>query len=151
MSISMKLPYRQLFACAALVLSLILCTVAGQMTPSTAEVLGNTTASADPFRDYLASFGWETDGSQPTAEEVTLPDTFGAVYADYLTCQRACGFSLEDYAGKTVTRYSYRVTNYPTGEQAVLADLLVYQGEVVGGDIRSADLDGFLHSLIYPG
>lgn len=142
-----KLPYRKLFTCVALVLSLILCTVAGQMTePVTLPAV----TSADSLRDYLASFGWETDG-QPTTDEVVLPQTFGPSYEDYLECQRLCGFSLEDYAGKTVTRYSYHITNYPTGENAVQADLLLYQGQVIGGDIRSADLNGFLHSLIYPG
>ena len=52
--------------------------------------------------------------------------------------------------GQTVTRYTFTVTNYPTGETGILADLLVRNGEVVGGDIRSTALDGFLHGLVRP-
>ena len=50
-----------------------------------------------------------------------------------------------------VTGYTFEVVNYPTGETGVLADVLLREGQVIGGDIRTSDLNGFLHSLNRPG
>lgn len=135
---------RRRFACLALALSLVLCAVAGQLTESipTAAPPENAVLQA-----YLKSCGWECDLSTVTTEEVVLPHAFDASYDEYLACQRECGFRLEDYAGQTLLRWSCAVTNYPTGETGVVADLLLYEGQVVGGDIRCTALNGFLHSL----
>jgi len=53
-------------------------------------------------------------------------------------------------AGKRVKRYTYEITNYPTGESGVQANLLIYKNTVVGGEVLSAQLDGFLHGLTMP-
>ena len=45
---------------------------------------------------------------------------------------------------------SYQVTNYPTGESGIQAGLLLYRDQVVGGDILSSALDGFIHGLTMP-
>ena len=68
----------------------------------------------------------------------------------YLDLQLEAGLDLSDDLGSTVTRYTFEILNYPTGEQGVLADLLVRNGAVVGGDVRTSGLDGFLHSLNRP-
>ena len=68
----------------------------------------------------------------------------------YLDLQLEAGLDLSDDLGSTVTRYTFEILNYPTGEQGVLADLLVRDGAVVGGDVRTSGLDGFLHSLNRP-
>ncbi len=92
---------------------------------------------------YLESLGWEVEDCI-SCESFVLADTVGE---DYLALQREGGFDISGYVGCTLVRYTYPVTNYPTGEENVLADLLVYEGRVVGGDLRSADLDGFLTAL----
>ena len=60
------------------------------------------------------------------------------------------GFDLEKYAGKRVKRYTYEVFNYPTGESGVQVNLLVCKNTVVGGEVLSPQLDGFLHGLAMP-
>ena len=51
-------------------------------------------------------------------------------------------------AGKsTLVRCTYRIANYPAGSDTIYADLLLWQEQVIGGDLRSASLDGFLTSL----
>ena len=60
------------------------------------------------------------------------------------------GFDLTAYCGKRVKRYAYEITNYPTGEQGVQAGLLIYKNTVIGGDVLSPSLDGFLHGLAMP-
>ena len=51
------------------------------------------------------------------------------------------GFDLERLKGKRVKQVTYTVTNYPDGTD-VVADLLVYRGNVVAGDISSMKTDG---------
>lgn len=97
--------------------------------------------------DCLDGFGWEAEPEPVSVEECTLSTQLSE---GYLALQREAGFDLGDDMGQTVTRYTFAVTNYPTGETGILADLLVRNGEVVGGDIRSTALDGFLHGLVQP-
>ena len=47
-------------------------------------------------------------------------------------------------------RYTYEVLNYPTGEKGVQANLLIRKNTVVGGEVLSPQLDGFLHGLAMP-
>lgn len=140
-------PLRKIFACGALVLSLVLCTISGHLTD--ASPVSASTQDTELVQ-YLAAYGWETDSSSVVTEEVTLPETFDSSYDGYLDCQHICGFALEDYAGKTLLRWTCPVTNYPSGEGTVYADLLLFEGKVVGGDIRCAELAGFIQSLKYP-
>jgi hypothetical protein len=69
------------------------------------------------------------------------------VFAAYNELQRTQGLDLTPYAGKTVERYTYTVTNYNGFDGTVLANLLVYRGRVIGGDVCSADTNGFLHGF----
>ena len=97
--------------------------------------------------DCLDGFGWQAEPTPVSVEERTLSTQLSA---DYLALQREAGFDLSDDMGQPVTRYTFTITNYPTGEIGILADLLVRNGAVVGGDIRSSALDGFIHSLNWP-
>lgn len=97
--------------------------------------------------DCLDGFGWEVDPSPVNVESGKLS---GELSQDYLNLQREAGFDLSDDIGTSVTRYTFAIRNYPTGEQGVLADLLVRDGAVVGGDVRTSGLDGFIHSLNRP-
>lgn len=95
---------------------------------------------------FLQGFGWQV-GAQPVeTREVLIPAQFNDVYTAYNEMQRAQGFDLEPYAGQSCTQYVYQVTNYP-GETEVYATLLVYGEEIVGGDVASARVDGFMHGF----
>lgn len=54
------------------------------------------------------------------------------------------------YAAKRVKRWTYRVTNYPGYEDksCIQATLLVYDGQVIGGDVCSVELEGFMHGFV---
>ena len=64
----------------------------------------------------------------------------------YLDPQRQQGFDLEEYAGKKLTLYTYRITNHPDAEEAD-ASLYVYRSELVGGDVHSTSFTGFMTAL----
>ena len=61
--------------------------------------------------------------------------------------QKECGFDLQKYAGKKVELTTFRVTNWPSGED-VLADVLVYKKKVIGGAVYTASVDGFMQGLV---
>ncbi len=100
---------------------------------------------------YLAEFGWAVLDEPVSTEELQFPDVFSdGAYADFLSLQGEQGFDPTKYAGKRVKRYSYRITNYPTGEEGVVADLYIYKNTVIGGEVLNPQLDGFLHGLNMP-
>jgi len=80
-----------------------------------------------------------------------VPEEMDESYDDYLALQREQGFDLSKYAGKRVKRYTYEVLNYPTGETGVQVNLVIYNNVVIGGEVLSPHLDGFLHGLSLPG
>lgn len=96
---------------------------------------------------FLSQFGWTVDASPAESTTVTIPREFDKVFAAYNELQRAQGLDLSAYSGKTVERYTYTVTNYTEHEGTVLANLLIYRGKVIGGDICSADNSGFVHGF----
>ena len=54
---------------------------------------------------------------------------------------------LSKYKKKNVMRYTYEVTNYEGANGTVYANILVYRNRVIGGDICSADMKGFIHGF----
>lgn len=100
--------------------------------------------------DYLRAFGWEVNSEPLSTQELLIPEEMDESYDEYLALQSDQGFDLTKYAGKRVKRYTYEITNYPTGEQGVQANLLLYKNTVIGGEVLSPQLDGFLHGLSMP-
>ncbi len=100
--------------------------------------------------DYLSAYGWQVSGEPVATQELLIPEEMDDSYTEYLALQNGQGFDLQKYAGKRVKRYTYEVLNYPTGETGVQANLLICKNTVVGGEVLSPRLDGFLHGLAMP-
>jgi hypothetical protein len=100
--------------------------------------------------EYLTAWGWEVSEEPTATEELVIPKEMDDSYGEYLQLQSGQGFDLTKYAGKRVKRYTYEVYNYPSGEQGIQANLLICRGKVVGGEILSPRLDGFIHGLSRP-
>ena len=101
----------------------------------------------DDAEQFLAQFGWIVDATPLEVTEVTMPDEFDKIFAAYNEIQKRQGLDLAKYKRKKLTRYTFLVTNYENYDRRVLATVLVYRGNVVGGDICSADVDGFVHGF----
>lgn len=99
---------------------------------------------------YLAAYGWLVKEEPLAVEALEIPKEMGSEYDQYLALQESQGFDLQKYAGKTVKRYTYEILNYPTGETGVQVSLLMYRNTVVGADVLSPALDGFIHGLQMP-
>lgn len=94
---------------------------------------------------FLRQLGLDC-GEQPTSFlEVIIPQEFNGVYESYNELQKQSGFDLSRYQGKRVKRYSYSIYGYQG--QDMVANLLVYDGQVIGGDICSLAQDGFMEGL----
>ncbi len=111
------------------------------------EPEGSGLDSTEARVEYLAGLGWEADAGSETAREIVLPEDISGVIAQYNALQKQQGFDLEPYAGKEIESYTYELKSYPSGEEGVLAQLFVYKGRVIAGDIHSAALGGFMHGL----
>ena len=97
---------------------------------------------------FLSQFGYEVSEDPIETVELTLPEKFDKVYAGYNELQKAQGLDLSKYRRKTVMRYTYEVRNYDGYNGGkVLANVIVYRGRVIGGDVCSADPQGFVHGF----
>lgn len=104
-------------------------------------------ATAEGRAEYLAELGWEVDLTSEELQETVMPRSFDGVMAEYCNLQTQQGFNLERYAGMSCQIYCYSVTNYPNGDTNVIAQLIICEDHVIGGDIHSPALDGFMHGL----
>ena len=97
--------------------------------------------------NFLKQFGWEVEPAPYAEKEVLIPAEFDKIFAGYNEIQRKQGLDLSDFKKKNVMRYTYVITNYPEYEGTVYANVLVYRNNVIGGDICSADVNGFVHGF----
>lgn len=110
----------------------------------------NKIKTNDDRIDFLAQFGWSVE-SEPTEEvSVKIPREFDKIMTSYNEVQKSMGLDLSKYAGHEVTRYTYKITNYPDYDGTVYASIIIYKNRVIGGDISSSDVSGFIHSLRSP-
>ncbi len=111
----------------------------------------NLSASNNPERiSFLSQFGWEVKEEPLEICEIVLPAQFNETYQSYNDIQKQQGLDLSHYAGKTCKRWTYEVTNYPGQTEGVHANLLILDGRVIGGDISSTQLNGFMHGFVNP-
>ena len=118
--------------------------------PSSSEGSAREVKTNEDRVAYLESFGWTVESEPIAVEELLIPEQFDETYKQYLDLLSSQCFDLTPYAGKRVKRYTYVITNYPTGEKNVQAGLLIYRDTVVGGDVLSSQLGGFIHGLEMP-
>ncbi|MBO7302715.1 MAG: DUF4830 domain-containing protein, partial [Clostridia bacterium] len=96
---------------------------------------------------FLSQFGWKVKEDSVDQIEVVIPEKFDKVFTGYNEIQKRQGLDLSKYKGKTVMRYTYEITNYENENGKVYANVIVYRNKVIGGDICSADVGGFIHGF----
>ena len=106
--------------------------------------------SNDERRAFLAQFGWEVSPEEIKEVTLKLPAEFDSIMNEYNEIQKTQGLDLSKYKGEEVVRYTYAVTNYPGYDGDVLANIIVCKNRVIGGDVCSADPQGFIGSLYRP-
>lgn len=102
---------------------------------------------------FLSQFGWEVSEDPIEVSEVIIPDEFDETYEKYNEIQKQQSFDLSEYSGERVKKWTYEIKNYPSMENSdgiIRANLLVFNGVVIGGDVCSIELDGFMHTFDFP-
>ena len=118
----------------------------------TTDVLKNSVDLSAKTHDQqiavLNAFGYEVDSHPVLIEEIVIPAEFDEKYEQYNNLQKLSGFDLTKFKGMRAKKYTYRVTNYSDQSENILANLLVYGDKAIGGDISSANIDGFVHGFV---
>lgn len=102
---------------------------------------------------FLSQFGWSVSEDPVEVSEVIIPQDFDKGYIEYAEMNKAQGLDLELYKGVRAKRWTYNILNYPEFDNrigVVQANLLVYEGRVIGGDICSLEQGGFMHGFDFP-
>lgn len=99
--------------------------------------------------EYLSQLGWTAEETPVTEQIIQLPKEFPPVLEQYNTLQLQQGFDLKLYEGKEAQMYIYRILNHPSPPEQgdVYACLYIHKGKVIGGDIHSASMTGFMEGL----
>lgn len=138
-----KTSFAALIGFVALALLLAVGTTVGGPDILTAETVSTT----EERIAFLLECGWEADPDSETTQDIHIPERFTAVYENYNDLQLRQGYDLTEYAGRDCTLYSYTVLNYPDDSQTVIADIYVYKNRIIGGDVHSTSLNGFMIAL----
>lgn len=110
-------------------------------------------SSEDEILTFISSCGWQVDEEAAEVRDVVIPESFDEVYTNYNKIQQEQGFDLEEYAGHRVKRWTYIIRNYPDTlptDDFIRINILVSDGAVIGGDVCSVKLDGFMHGFHIP-
>lgn len=120
--------------------------VSNHLSDSESATAQVSCSSAAEGEKYLNSLGWETGES--SEKTITVPAQWNDVYINYNELQTDQGYDLTPYKGQNVTLYTYEITNYEGYTEGVVADLLVCNGKVIGGDICNTSAEnGFMTGL----
>ena len=109
-----------------------------------------TPAKSDARIAFLESYGWQVEPEPVKTQQVIVPADPSEVFLRYNELQISQGYDLLQYSGKELTRYVYRITNYPDESGVYYATLLVKDGQVVGADVASSAKTGVMHGLKRP-
>ena len=101
-------------------------------------------------KDFIKQFGWEIEDKEVASVKVKLPAEFDRIMTEYNELQKSQGLDLKKYKGREVERFTYKITNYPEYDGNVYANIIVYRNRVIGGDICSSDVSGFIHGFAKP-
>ncbi len=135
--------------CLAILVMAVSLNIRGEQWAIAADLKYSLTAGdSDERIAFLKQFGWDVEEEPVEVTEVVIPETFNSVYEQYNEIQKQQGLDLSKFGGVTCKKWVYQVTNYPKPGESVRATLLVADGKVIGGDISSVALDGFMTSFL---
>lgn len=122
----------------------------GSISAAKTGELSLKASTAEERIAFLSQYGWSVEEEPLEVKEIIIPAEFDDVYEKYNAIQKEQGFDLTAYCSKRVKKWTYKVTNYPNyeGRDCIRATLLVFDGKVIGGDVCSVELDGFMHGFV---
>lgn len=102
---------------------------------------------------FFSQFGWQVNETPIEIKEVVIPTEFDETYTKYNEIQKSQSLDLERYKGVRVKHFTYEILNYPGYSSdcgLIHGNILVYDNTVIGGDVCSVELGGFMHTFTLP-
>lgn len=96
--------------------------------------------------NFIKSLGVVPNEECIEEKEMVIPYNFNNVYSEYNLLQKSAGYDLTDYCGETATVYKYKISEFNASEN-VYVNLIICKGRVIGGDISSTEINGFMLPL----
>ncbi len=97
-------------------------------------------------REYIAGLEIALSDKPPVIRNIVIPSEFSQVYERYNEVQKSAGFDLWEYRGEYAVQYSYEAIGYT--DDTVRVSLIIYKDKLIGGDVSSTRLDGFMTGLV---
>lgn len=69
--------------------------------------------------------------------EIIIPQNFNQILKEYNKLQKEQGFDLSKYCGKKCIKKRFVVSSPKNKSQKYVADMIVYEGKLIGGDIHT--------------
>ena len=135
-----------LLGALALVVIALAVAFGGRSEPTSAKPVSDNEARVQ----FLKSFGWDAAATPVESGRVKIPAERSEVFDRYAQLQKSQGYNLGPYAGKTVMRYVYQITNYPNATDPVYATLLVHKNQIIGGDVTNTGPEGRVQGFAMP-
>ncbi len=111
--------------------------------------VNNSASDIEELLKFVSGFGWDINNEPDDVREIIIPSEFDDVYEKYNQLQLSQGYNLEPFAGQRVKKWCFTVNNYDGYEDTdyIKINILVRNGQVIGGDVCSVKLDGFMHGF----
>ena len=107
--------------------------------------------SEEGLRDFLEGRGWKVGEQAAEVKEIVIPAKFSEVYEQYNQLQKEQGYDLSHYRTNTVKQYTFKILNLKdetgTAFENAEAHILVYGSKIIGGDVCSPELSGYMRGL----
>lgn len=105
-------------------------------------------STAEKRIEYIRSFGWDVGIAPTNIKEIRIPANFDEAYEQYNALQREQGFDLRRYRACYAYKYTYDILNCAEPSPVpICANLIVYDGKIIGADISSAEANGLVTVL----
>lgn len=111
--------------------------------------VNNSATDISDILQFISNFDYSVKNEPDEIKEVVIPKEFNDVYENYNEIQKKQGYDLRKYSGRRVKRWTFTITNYPgyEKEEYIKINILICDGKVIGGDVCSLKLDGFMHGF----
>lgn len=140
---------------AAVVAAVFVCAVLSSGSESekedstTLNTVSIAATKADKLTDFITMLGYTVKDEPDSVQQIIIPEVFDEIYEQYNNLQKESGFDLTPYKGCQAKKWTFTVTDYPGYEDmdCIKINLIVYGKRIIGGDICSVELDGFMTGL----